>query len=81
MAAPRFLVLTGAAVLAGVASFLSLSSAFVAAPQRAPAPTNAAAPGALPTAALSAVALAVPTGAHADGDSVWIPALSAVGAG
>mmetsp|Transcript_64089 Transcript_64089/g.178129 ORF Transcript_64089/g.178129 Transcript_64089/m.178129 type:complete len:150 (-) Transcript_64089:125-574(-) len=81
MAAPRFLVLTGAVVLAGAAIFLSISSAFVAAPQRAPAPTNAAAQGALPTAALSAVALAAPTGAHADEGSVWIPALSAVGAG
>jgi len=81
MAAPRSFVLTGAAVLASAAIVLSMSSAFVAAPQRAPTPTNAAAQGALPTAALSAVALAVPTGAHADEGSVWIPALSAVGAG
>eukprot|EP00401_Gymnodinium_catenatum_P060863 CAMPEP_0117555020 /NCGR_PEP_ID=MMETSP0784-20121206/51054_1 /TAXON_ID=39447 /ORGANISM="" /LENGTH=54 /DNA_ID=CAMNT_0005352203 /DNA_START=1 /DNA_END=161 /DNA_ORIENTATION=+ len=54
MAAPRFFMLTGAVVLAGAALFMSFSSAFVAAPQRAPAPTNAAAQGALPTAALSA---------------------------
>merc|ERR1711906_18246 len=33
------------------------------------------------TAAMSAVALSAPLAAHAEGDSVWIPALSAVGAG
>mmetsp|Transcript_33940 Transcript_33940/g.88906 ORF Transcript_33940/g.88906 Transcript_33940/m.88906 type:complete len:119 (-) Transcript_33940:50-406(-) len=38
-------------------------------------------PAALPTAALSAAALAAPTAAFAEGESVWIPALSAVGAG
>merc|ERR1740121_1908773 len=61
----------------------SLSSAFVAAPQHAPAPATSAvqASGALPTAALSAAALATPTAAFADEGSVWIPALSAVGAG
>mmetsp|Transcript_68231 Transcript_68231/g.190436 ORF Transcript_68231/g.190436 Transcript_68231/m.190436 type:complete len:151 (+) Transcript_68231:90-542(+) len=82
MAAPRFLVLTGV-VLASGAVFVSISCAFVAAPQRAPTPANAAAQAtnALPTAALSAAVLATPTGAHADESGVWIPALSAVGAG
>merc|ERR1711972_871419 len=38
--------------------------------------------GSLPTAALSAAALVTPTAAFAEGeDKVWIPALSAVGAG
>merc|ERR1711972_433835 len=41
----------------------------------------APAAGSLPTAALSAAALVTPTAAHAAEDSVWIPALSAVGAG
>merc|ERR1711907_135222 len=57
------------------------SSAFVPAPvQKTPAavPTTN---GALPTAALSAMALTTPTAAHAAEGSVWIPALSAVGAG
>merc|ERR1719335_2172843 len=61
-----------------------IGSAFVPAPQHAPAPTSVAAPaaGSLPTAALSAAALVTPTAAHAAGEgSVWIPALSAVGAG
>merc|ERR1719405_33253 len=44
------------------------------------APVVAPATNGLPTAALSAVALATPTVAHAD-EGVWIPALSAVGAG
>ena len=80
--APRSLVMTGAVVLAGSALILSMGSAFVAAPQKAQAPDIAAqVTGALPTAALSAAALVTPTVAHADEGSVWIPALSAVGAG
>merc|ERR1719373_580674 len=61
----------------------SLSGAFVAAPQRAPAPATSAAQatGALPTSALAAAALVAPTAAHAAEGSVWIPALSAVGQG
>merc|ERR1719509_450657 len=80
MAAPRSLLLTAAALLLGVALLASISSAFVAAPHRAPAVQHAAAP-ALPTAALTAAALVSPTAAHADEGSIWIPALSAVGAG
>ena len=71
MSAPRSIVLTGAVLLSCGALF----SAFVAGP-RMPAPP------ALPTAALSAAALVTPTAALAAGESsVWIPALSAVGAG
>merc|ERR1719382_977773 len=78
----RSLVMTGAVLLAGSALILSMGSAFVAAPQQAPAPGAAVqATGVLPTAALSAAALVTPTAAHADEGSVWIPALSAVGAG
>lgn len=67
------MVATGAVLLAGSALLLTLGSAFVAAPVAAPKVQ-------VPTASLSAVALATPTMAHAD-DGVWIPALSAVGAG
>eukprot|EP00441_Pelagodinium_beii_P008188 CAMPEP_0197703522 /NCGR_PEP_ID=MMETSP1338-20131121/125478_1 /TAXON_ID=43686 ORGANISM="Pelagodinium beii, Strain RCC1491" /NCGR_SAMPLE_ID=MMETSP1338 /ASSEMBLY_ACC=CAM_ASM_000754 /LENGTH=203 /DNA_ID=CAMNT_0043287419 /DNA_START=58 /DNA_END=669 /DNA_ORIENTATION=- len=71
MSAPRSIVLTGAVLLSCGALF----SAFVPAPRLA-------APPALPTAALSAAAMVAPTAAHAAGESaVWIPALSAVGAG
>nr|AAW80674.1 chloroplast ATPH isoform 4 [Heterocapsa triquetra] len=70
----RSMALTAAVLLAGSALLLTLSSAFVAAPQKVSAPAG------LPTAALSAAALATPQMAHAD-DGVWIPALSAVGAG
>ncbi|CAE7189571.1 atpH, partial [Symbiodinium sp. KB8] len=69
----RFLVLTGAVLLSTGALF----TAFVAAPRAAPAPT---APHAT-TAALSAVTLLAPQAAHAEGGAVWIPALSAIGAG
>eukprot|EP00439_Symbiodinium_sp_Y106_P050043 s671_g6.t1 len=69
----RFLVLTGAVLLCSGALF----TAFVAAPRATPAPT---APHAT-TAAISAVALAAPQAAHAEGGAVWIPALSAIGAG
>ncbi|CAK0837187.1 unnamed protein product [Prorocentrum cordatum] len=72
MAAPRSAILTAAVVLACT----SLMAAFVPSPV-ASRPTAQS----LPTAALSAVALAAPTAAHAEGSSVWIPALSAVGAG
>eukprot|EP00441_Pelagodinium_beii_P041578 CAMPEP_0197648688 /NCGR_PEP_ID=MMETSP1338-20131121/27906_1 /TAXON_ID=43686 ORGANISM="Pelagodinium beii, Strain RCC1491" /NCGR_SAMPLE_ID=MMETSP1338 /ASSEMBLY_ACC=CAM_ASM_000754 /LENGTH=139 /DNA_ID=CAMNT_0043222735 /DNA_START=59 /DNA_END=478 /DNA_ORIENTATION=- len=69
----RSLMLTAAVLLSCGALF----AAFVPpAVRTAPAttPTQAA-------VALSAAALATPEVAHADGDSVWIPALSAVGAG
>ncbi|CAE7201377.1 atpH, partial [Symbiodinium sp. CCMP2456] len=69
----RFIALTGAVLLCSGALF----TAFVAAPRAAPAPT---APHAA-TAALSAVTLVAPQAAHAEDGAVWIPALSAIGAG
>ncbi|CAK0794175.1 unnamed protein product [Prorocentrum cordatum] len=69
MAAPRFAALTAAVLL----SCGALLTAFVAAP--------AARPAAVSPAALGGAALAAPLAAHAEGDGVWIPALSAVGAG
>ncbi|CAE6956020.1 atpE [Symbiodinium sp. CCMP2592] len=69
----RSLFLTGAVLLCSGALF----TAFVAAPRAAPAPT---APHAT-TAALSAMTLVAPQAAHAEGGAVWIPALSAIGAG
>merc|ERR1711957_625539 len=68
-------VLTGAVLLSCAALF----SAFVPTPlTRTSAPSSSN----LPTAAMSAAALVAPTAAHAAGEgSVWIPALSAVGAG
>merc|ERR1712146_720179 len=45
------------------------------------APVTAPAQTALPTAALTSMALVTPTAAHAAEGGVWIPALSAVGAG
>ncbi|CAE8625786.1 unnamed protein product [Polarella glacialis] len=78
--APRSLVLSGAVLLSCGALF----SAFVPPLTRSSvsAPGLAAAPS-LPTAALSAAALLTPSLVHAadGGSSVWIPALSAVGAG
>eukprot|EP00408_Alexandrium_pacificum_P005717 CAMPEP_0171238350 /NCGR_PEP_ID=MMETSP0790-20130122/43429_1 /TAXON_ID=2925 /ORGANISM="Alexandrium catenella, Strain OF101" /LENGTH=146 /DNA_ID=CAMNT_0011704715 /DNA_START=60 /DNA_END=500 /DNA_ORIENTATION=- len=78
MAAPRSMIATGAVLFSGVV-LISFGSAFVPAAHKAPVQAPAA--GGLPTAALSAAALAVPTAAHADEGSVWVPALSAVGAG
>mmetsp|Transcript_89346 Transcript_89346/g.273614 ORF Transcript_89346/g.273614 Transcript_89346/m.273614 type:complete len:144 (+) Transcript_89346:726-1157(+) len=75
MAAPRSFALTGAVLLAG-AAVLACGGAFVASPHRAAPPA-----GATPAAALGAAALAMPTAAIADEGSVWVPALSAVGAG
>merc|ERR1719436_486744 len=73
------MIATGSVVILGMVLVSSIGSAFVpAAPKttaRAPAATG------LPTAALSAAALVAPTAAHADEGSIWIPALSAVGAG
>mmetsp|Transcript_23289 Transcript_23289/g.47959 ORF Transcript_23289/g.47959 Transcript_23289/m.47959 type:complete len:140 (+) Transcript_23289:61-480(+) len=69
----RSLFLTGAVLLCSGALF----TAFVAAPKAAPAPT---APHAT-AAALSAVTLVAPQAAYAEDGAVWIPALSAMGAG
>nr|ABV22124.1 chloroplast ATP synthase subunit C [Alexandrium affine] len=77
MAAPRSMVLTGAVLFAGAVTMVVFGSAFVPTPKAAPPPVA----NTLPTAALSAAALSVPTAAYADGGAVWVPALSAVGAG
>mmetsp|Transcript_10682 Transcript_10682/g.20047 ORF Transcript_10682/g.20047 Transcript_10682/m.20047 type:complete len:142 (+) Transcript_10682:77-502(+) len=71
----RSLVLTGAVLLCCGALF----TAFVPAPRSSPAVSAPSVHGT--TAALSAVTLVAPQAAHADGGSVWIPALSAIGAG
>ncbi|CAE8621484.1 unnamed protein product [Polarella glacialis] len=75
MSAPRSLVLTAAVLLSCGALF----GAFVPA-VRVSVPVSAPAISTLP-AALSAAVLVTPTIAYADDSSVWIPALSAVGAG
>merc|ERR1712232_76165 len=72
---------TGVLALA-LAALTVVNHAFIAAPL--PAPTHATRNvGSLPTAVASAAALAAPLAAHADegSSSIWIPALSAVGAG
>eukprot|EP00414_Alexandrium_minutum_P012587 CAMPEP_0113843024 /NCGR_PEP_ID=MMETSP0328-20130328/13025_1 /TAXON_ID=39455 /ORGANISM="Alexandrium minutum" /LENGTH=77 /DNA_ID=CAMNT_0000811943 /DNA_START=43 /DNA_END=272 /DNA_ORIENTATION=+ /assembly_acc=CAM_ASM_000350 len=77
MAALRSMIATGSVLLLGMV-LISIGSAFVPAAHKAPAKAPAAI--GLPSAALSAAALVAPTAAHADEGSVWIPALSAVGA-
>merc|ERR1719229_2075930 len=72
MASPRSAVLTVAVLLACSA----LMAAFVPAPVASRPAVQVS-----PSMALGAAALAAPTAAHAEGSSVWIPALSAVGAG
>ncbi|KAL9139805.1 ATP synthase subunit delta [Amphidinium carterae] len=74
----RSVILTSVAAVAAVLCVVSISSAFVAAPAQAPRVQPQVTET---TAALSAVAMTVPTAAFADEGSVWIPALSAVGAG
>eukprot|EP00420_Gonyaulax_spinifera_P020320 CAMPEP_0197899688 /NCGR_PEP_ID=MMETSP1439-20131203/47099_1 /TAXON_ID=66791 /ORGANISM="Gonyaulax spinifera, Strain CCMP409" /LENGTH=88 /DNA_ID=CAMNT_0043520511 /DNA_START=64 /DNA_END=327 /DNA_ORIENTATION=+ len=83
MAAPRSLALTAGVLLSGAALLACMGSAFVPAPRLTQPPAALASPatGGLPAAALSAAALATPMAAHADDGSIWIPALSAVGAG
>jgi len=77
------MTLTAAALMMGVILVAGMTRAFVAAPA---APHTAQTPVVqkLPAAAFSATAMTIPSVAHAaeaaEG-SVWIPALSAVGAG
>ena len=73
--APRSFVLTGALVL----SCCALLSAFVPAPRVATVTAPSANAGT--AAALTAATLVTPQVAFADEGSVWIPALSAIGAG
>merc|ERR1719275_585436 len=72
--------MTAVVVLVGGALMASVARSFVP----APGPKYFAQPPvaqSLPAAAVSAATLVTPVAAHADGSSVWIPALSAVGAG
>merc|ERR1719293_454192 len=57
-----------------------MTRAFIAAPAASRAAQTPAVTT-LPAAALSATAMTIPNAAHAAETSVWIPALSAVGAG
>eukprot|EP00929_Paragymnodinium_shiwhaense_P046764 TRINITY_DN2379_c0_g1_i10.p2 TRINITY_DN2379_c0_g1~~TRINITY_DN2379_c0_g1_i10.p2 ORF type:complete len:141 (+),score=39.24 TRINITY_DN2379_c0_g1_i10:79-501(+) len=72
MAAPRSAILSVALVIAACSAI----SMFVPAPAAAPK-----APVSMSSAAFGAAVAAAPLAAHADEGSVWIPALSAVGAG
>mmetsp|Transcript_61334 Transcript_61334/g.113874 ORF Transcript_61334/g.113874 Transcript_61334/m.113874 type:complete len:146 (-) Transcript_61334:74-511(-) len=76
---PRSASLTTVVILGAVAFAATMSCAFVASPmQKVNAPSAQTADG---FHAAAAAALTLPTVAHADDGSVWIPALSAVGAG
>mmetsp|Transcript_95799 Transcript_95799/g.222093 ORF Transcript_95799/g.222093 Transcript_95799/m.222093 type:complete len:146 (-) Transcript_95799:93-530(-) len=77
MATPRSFMCLAAVLLAGATLVATLGCTFVPTAQRAPLPL--AAPAA--QAAALSTALTVPVVAHADEGSVWVPALSAVGAG
>ena len=79
MSPPRSHIATGAVLLACSALLWGASQAFVSSPL--PSVASQSSVQQLPSAALSAATLAVPAAAFADGGSVWVPALSAVGAG
>merc|ERR1740123_2638136 len=75
----RSMTLTAAALMIGAVLVAGISRAFVVAPavpQAQQTPLTK-----LPAAVLSATAVTIPGVAHAAESSVWIPALSAVGAG
>jgi len=80
MAMVRSMTLTAAALMIGAILVVGMTRAFVTAPAASHA-THPPLATKLPAAALSATAVTIPSAAHAAGDSVWIPALSAVGAG
>merc|ERR1712008_494847 len=80
MAMVRSITLTAATLVVGLMLVVGMSRAFVTAPAAAHA-TQTPAVAQLPAAALSATVLTIPSVAHAAESSVWIPALSAVGAG
>merc|ERR550525_1183904 len=81
MAAPRSLVLTASVLLASVGLLATFGGAFVAPAGHSAAAEVSAPVAKLPAATLGTAALAMPAVAHADEGSVWVPALSAVGAG
>mmetsp|Transcript_62670 Transcript_62670/g.116558 ORF Transcript_62670/g.116558 Transcript_62670/m.116558 type:complete len:145 (+) Transcript_62670:72-506(+) len=66
-------------VIVGAAALATMGCAFVASPLQAVNSHNAPTADGLRAAAVASLTL--PTVAHADDGSVWIPALSAVGAG
>merc|ERR1719383_144261 len=74
------MTLTTATLTMGAILVTGMTRAFVAAPAASYA-TQTSVVTKLPTAALSATAMTIPSLAHAAESSVWIPALSAVGAG
>merc|ERR1712241_861380 len=76
----RSITPTAAALVVGAIMVGNMARAFVAAPA-APHAAQTPAVKTLPAAALSATAMTIPGVAHAAETSVWIPALSAVGAG
>mmetsp|Transcript_37803 Transcript_37803/g.75007 ORF Transcript_37803/g.75007 Transcript_37803/m.75007 type:complete len:143 (+) Transcript_37803:73-501(+) len=73
--AVRSITLTAAALVIVTLLVGTLSRAFIAAPAKQQVAWQ------VPTAALSTAALVAPVAAHAAEEKVWIPALSAVGAG
>merc|ERR1711934_959402 len=66
--------------MGGAVAVANMGRAFIATPA-APHAAQTPAVKTLPAAALSATAMTIPNVAHAAEGSVWIPALSAVGAG
>merc|ERR1711908_24129 len=80
MAMVRSMTLTAASLMMGAILVAGMTRAFVAAPAATHA-TQTLVATKVPAAALSAAAMTIPSVAHAAEGSVWIPALSAVGAG
>merc|ERR1712226_234756 len=76
----RSITFTAVTLMVGAIVVATMTRAFIAAPA-APHAAQAHAVKTLPAAALSATAMTIPNVAHAAEGSVWIPALSAVGAG
>eukprot|EP00929_Paragymnodinium_shiwhaense_P075808 TRINITY_DN3880_c0_g4_i1.p1 TRINITY_DN3880_c0_g4~~TRINITY_DN3880_c0_g4_i1.p1 ORF type:complete len:145 (+),score=31.79 TRINITY_DN3880_c0_g4_i1:77-511(+) len=75
--APRSTTAVVGLCAAGLALLMAASNAFVS----APAASKMAQPPTSYASAATAALLSAPLAAHADEGSVWIPALSAVGAG
>merc|ERR1719433_2240257 len=76
----RSMTLTAAALMMGVILVASMTRAFITSPAASHTPRIQTVKQ-MPAAALSATAMTIPNVAHAAEGSVWIPALSAVGAG
>eukprot|EP00408_Alexandrium_pacificum_P062208 CAMPEP_0171171116 /NCGR_PEP_ID=MMETSP0790-20130122/9054_1 /TAXON_ID=2925 /ORGANISM="Alexandrium catenella, Strain OF101" /LENGTH=146 /DNA_ID=CAMNT_0011635965 /DNA_START=103 /DNA_END=540 /DNA_ORIENTATION=+ len=80
MAAPRSMIMTGVVAIFGLGLLGSMGGAFIAAAKK-PSVQAKAPLAPVSAAALGAALAATPTAAHADEGGVWVPALSAVGAG